>query len=70
VIVSAAENDELAIFGSFYDGASIAPHVRLASIRSVSTEDTNPVVSKEWLFFAEDNLHGQGRVRKAKLAWR
>jgi hypothetical protein len=36
----------------------------------VSIEDVNPVMGRDWLFFAEDNLRGGGRVRKARLAWR
>ena len=41
----------------------------MASLTGVSTEDTSPVLVKNWLFFAEDNLRGGGRIRKAKLAW-
>jgi hypothetical protein len=70
VVVAGAERDELAFYGFRFDGAAAEPPARLASIPGVSTEDTNPVVSRDWLFFAEDNLHGAGRIRKAKLAWR
>jgi hypothetical protein len=70
VVVAGSEGDELAFYGFFYDGHLAQPAARLASIPAVSTEDTNPVVSRDWLFFAEDNLHGAGRIRKAKLAWR
>jgi hypothetical protein len=70
VVVAGAEKDELAFYGFRSDGAATEPAARLASIPGVSTEDTNPVVARDWLFFAEDNLHGAGRIRKAKLAWR
>ncbi|MET0591213.1 MAG: hypothetical protein ABW133_00840, partial [Polyangiaceae bacterium] len=70
VIVAGAEKDELALYGFRFDGASAEPAARLTAIPGVSTEDTNPVVSRDWLFFAEDNLHGAGRIIKAKLAWR
>jgi hypothetical protein len=70
VVVAGSEGDELTFYGFLYDGNQPQPAARLASIPSVSTEDTNPVVSRDWLFFAEDNLHGAGRIRKAKLAWR
>ena len=70
VVVAGSEGDDLAFYGFSYDGNLPQPAARLASIPAVSTEDTNPVVSRDWLFFAEDNLHGAGRIRKAKLAWR
>jgi hypothetical protein len=70
VVVAGAEGDDLAFYGFFFEGAVPSSAARLASIPSVSTEDTNPVVARDWLFFAEDNLHGAGRIRKAKLAWR
>ena len=70
VVVAGSEGDELTFYGFLYDGNLPQPAARLASIPAVSTEDTNPVVSRDWLFFAEDNLHGAGRIRKAKLAWR
>ena len=52
------------------EGGAPPPAARLTSIAGVSTEDTNPVIARDWLFFAEDNLRGGGRIRKAKLAWR
>jgi hypothetical protein len=70
VVVAGAEGDDLAFYGFFFEGAVPPSAARIASIPSVSTEDTNPVVARDWLFFAEDNLHGAGRIRKAKLAWR
>ena len=70
VVVAGSEGDELTFYGFLYDGSQPQPAARLASIPAVSTEDTNPVVARDWLFFAEDNLHGAGRIRKAKLAWR
>jgi hypothetical protein len=70
VVVAGSEGDELAFYGFSYDGNVAQPAARLAAIPAVSTEDTNPVVARDWLFFAEDNLHGAGRIRKAKLVWR
>jgi hypothetical protein len=70
VIVPVAERGELAIYGFSDDGANKSPFARrIASFSGVSTEDTSPVIVKDWLFFAEDNLHGGGRIRKARLAW-
>jgi hypothetical protein len=70
VVVAGSEGDELAFYGFLFEGASSSSAARLASIPGVSTEDTNPVVARDWLFFAEDNLRGSGRIRKAKLVWR
>jgi hypothetical protein len=69
VVVAGSEADELTFYGFLFDGKLPQPAARLASIPAVSTEDANPVVARDWLFFAEDNLHGAGRIRKAKLAW-
>ena len=70
MVVPVAEHGELALYGFSYD-LSQRPGTprRFASFTGVSTEDTSPVLVKDWLFFAEDNLRGGGRIRKAKLAW-
>jgi len=70
VVVPGAERGELVLYGFSYD-SSRKPEVpvRLAAVAGVSTEDVSPVLVKDWLFFAEDNLRGRGRIRKAKLAW-
>jgi hypothetical protein len=70
VVVPVAEHGELALYGFSYD-LSQRPGTprRFATFTGVSTEDTSPVLLKDWLFFAEDNLRGGGRIRKAKLAW-
>ena len=70
VVVAGSEGEDLAFYGFLLEGGRPSPAARLASIAGVSTEDTNPVVARDWLFFAEDNLRGAGRIRKAKLAWR
>jgi len=70
VVVAGSEGDELAFYGFLFEGGAPQPAARLTSIAGVSTEDTNPVIARDWLFFAEDNLRGGGRIRKAKLAWR
>jgi hypothetical protein len=70
VVVAGAEGDDLTFYGFLFEGAVPSAAARLASIPGVSTEDTTPIVTRDWLFFAEDNLHGAGRIRKAKLAWR
>jgi hypothetical protein len=70
VVVPAAEQGVLSLYGFAFDGArptDVPAH--LASITGVSTEDISPVMVRDWLFFAEDNLHGGGRVRIAKIAW-
>jgi hypothetical protein len=70
VVVPVAERGELAIYGFSYDASQKPPVARrIAALSGVSTEDTSPVLVKDWLFFAEDNLRGGGRIRKAKLAW-
>ena len=70
VVIAGSEGDELAFYGLFFEGRSPSPAARLTSLAGVSTEDTTPVVARDWLFFAEDNLRGAGRIRKAKLTWR
>jgi hypothetical protein len=69
VVVAGSERDELVFYGFLFEGGRPPPAARLTSLAGVSTEDTNPVVTRDWLFFAEDNLRGTGRIRKAKLAW-
>jgi hypothetical protein len=71
VVVPVADHGELALYGFWYDGSQ-GPGTpqHLFSFSGVSTEDTSPVLVGDWLFFAEDNLHGGGRIRKVKLAWR
>jgi hypothetical protein len=71
VVVPGAEQDQLVLYGFGYDGDKLVdPPARLATINGASTEDVSPVLVGNWLFFAEDNLHGVGRVRRAKIAWR
>ena len=48
-----------------YDGARATKPNRVATIPSVSSEDVSPVLLGDWLLFAEDNLRGRGRVRRA-----
>lgn len=70
VVVPVAEHGDLAMYGFSYDNSQRpgTPR-RLFSLSGVSTEDTSPVIIRDWLFFAEDNLHGGGRIRKAKIVW-
>ena len=70
MIVAGSEGEDLAFYGFLFEGGAPQPAARLASVAGVSTEDTNPVVVRDWLFFAEDNLRGAGRIRKTKVAWR
>jgi hypothetical protein len=70
VVVAGSEGEDLAFYGFLFEGGPPQPPARLAAVAGVSTEDTNPVLARDWLFFAEDNLRGAGRIRKAKLAWR
>jgi hypothetical protein len=71
VVVQSAEQGQLSFYGFAYDGGrSTAPPARLSVIPGASTEDVSPVLVGDWLFFAEDNLHGGGRLRRAKIAWR
>ena len=70
VVVPVAERGDLAMYGFSYSSATDAmvPR-RFLLLTGVSTEDTSPVLVGDWLFFAEDDLRGNGRVRKAKLVW-
>ncbi|HMI88673.1 MAG TPA: hypothetical protein VK550_31555 [Polyangiaceae bacterium] len=70
VVVAGSEGDELTFHGLTLEGGRPSPAARLTSLSGVSIEDVNPVMGRDWLFFAEDNLRGGGRVRKARLAWR
>ncbi|HMJ56375.1 MAG TPA: hypothetical protein VK540_30115 [Polyangiaceae bacterium] len=70
VVVAGSEGENLAFYGFLFERGAPQPAARLTAIAGVSTEDANPVVARDWLFFAEDNLRGSGRIRKAKLAWR
>ncbi len=70
VVVPVADKGELALYGFSSNGLQPQGEPRkMASLTGVSTEDTSPVIVKNWLFFAEDNLRGGGRIRKAKLVW-
>jgi hypothetical protein len=70
VVAPVDEHGELALYAFSFDGTQqeLAPK-RLFSIAGASTEDTSPILVNDWLFFAEDNMRGGGRIRKAKLAW-
>jgi len=71
VVVPGADQGQLAFYGFAYEGGRTAnPPARLAVIPQASTEDVSPVLVRDWLFFAEDNLHGGGRLRRAKIVWR
>jgi hypothetical protein len=71
VVVPGGEQGQLSIYGLLYQpGAAIAPATRLAGAEGASMEDVSPVLLDTRLFFAEDDLHGGGRVRAATLAWR
>jgi len=70
-VVSGGEEGQLAIFGFLYRPSEIVrTPARLAAIGGVSVEDVSPVLFGGRLFFAEDDMHGSGRVRMAKIAWR
>jgi hypothetical protein len=71
VVVPGADQEQLVLYGFGYDGAKSAdPPARLSAISGASTEDVSPIMVGDWLFFGEDNLHGGGRLRRAKIAWR
>jgi hypothetical protein len=70
VVVPSADQGQLLLYGFAYDGRSADPPARLSVIPGASTEDVSPVLVRDWLFFAEDNLHGGGRLRRAKIVWR
>lgn len=71
VVVPSADQEQLSFYGFAYDGGRSAdPPARLFVIPGASTEDVSPVLVRDWLFFAEDNLHGGGRPRRAKIVWR
>jgi hypothetical protein len=71
VVVSGGEEGQLSIYGFlFQPNETIRTPGRLAAIGGVSVEDVSPVLFGERLFFAEDDMHGGGRVRMAKIGWR
>jgi hypothetical protein len=71
VVISGGEGEQLALYGSMVRPAeSNATSSRLAVTAGPSTEDTSPVLLGDRLFFAEDDLHGSGRIRVAQLVWR
>jgi hypothetical protein len=71
VVVPSADQEQLLFYGFAYDGGRSADRpARLTVIPGASTEDVSPVLVRDWLFFAEDNLHGVGRLRRAKIIWR
>jgi len=67
VVAPVDEHGELALYGFSFDGtgSDVRPPATLFDHRRVD-EDTSPVLVNDWLFFAEDNLRGGGRIRKAK----
>ena len=71
IVVPSADQERLSFYGFAYGGGRSAdPPARLTIIPGASTEDVSPVLLRDWLFFAEDNLHGGGRLRRAKIVWR
>jgi hypothetical protein len=70
VMTPGADRGELVLDGFIYDGARATKPSRVATIPNVSSEDVSPILLGDWLLFAEDNLRGRGRVRKAELSWR
>jgi hypothetical protein len=70
VVVSSADQEQLLLDGFGFQNGRADPTSRLLAIAGSSTEDTSPVLVGDWLFFAEDNLHGAGRVRRGKILWR
>jgi hypothetical protein len=71
VVVSGGEEGELSIYGFLYRPTeTVRAPARLAAIGGVSVEDASPVLFGGRLFFAEDDMHGGGRVRMANIVWR
>jgi hypothetical protein len=50
------------------DGAP-APFGSVMAIPGIAPEDTSPVLVDDAVFFAEDNLKGQGRLRRLRMRW-
>jgi hypothetical protein len=70
VALASAGGDALHLSGFVWDPAGPVPSPRkIASFDRVATEDVSINVLAEWLFFAEDNLKGEGRIRKLRVGW-
>jgi hypothetical protein len=70
VALASAGGELLVLSGFVWDASGPIPKPRkIASFDRVATEDVSLNVLGEWLFFAEDNLKGEGRIRKLRVAW-
>jgi hypothetical protein len=70
VVLGSAGPDTLDLSGFVWNGSGTIPRpARIASFERVATEDVSLNVLGEWIFFAEDNLQGGGRIRKLRVAW-
>ncbi len=71
VVVAASKDEVLELHGAVWTGRDVgAPPAKLATIADAAPEDVSPVLSRDWLFFGDDNLHGGGRLRRMKVRWR
>jgi hypothetical protein len=67
-VSTAVENGmRLDAFG--WGGGAPSPAVPLATLTGSAAEDVSPVLVGGSLFFADDNLGGQGLVREVRVAW-
>jgi hypothetical protein len=70
VALASTGGDVLDLSGLVWDSSGPIPRPRkIASFDRVATEDVSLNVVGEWLFFAEDNLKGEGRIRRLHIAW-
>jgi hypothetical protein len=70
VVLATAGGDALGLWGLESDRSGPMPRPRkIASVEGVATEDVSLNVLGEWVFFAEDNLKGEGRIRALHVGW-
>jgi hypothetical protein len=70
VALASTGGDVLDLSGLVWDSSGPIPRPRkIASFDRVATEDVSLNIVGEWLFFAEDNLKGEGRIRRLHIAW-
>jgi hypothetical protein len=70
VALASTGGDALDLSGLVWDASGPIPRPRkIASFDRVATEDVSLNVVGEWLFFAEDNLKGAGRIRRLRVGW-
>jgi hypothetical protein len=71
VVAAGARADALELYAWTHDFSANtwSPPESLGSLSGASPEDITPVLRGPWLFFAQDDLNGKGRIGKSRLFW-